>query len=146
MIIIKLNMAKSHITTANATKGLDASESANEQGNQPKTAIAKKVQEDIVDEAEHFVKEKEVDDEFTKSRIRSLGNVTFEELHRNAEESPYDTKFEIKIVKRFNLHHSDDDDQIKFMGPIYSDMEDDIEAQSDGIKITLTNSSKDARV
>ncbi|GKB16422.1 hypothetical protein Tco_0850345, partial [Tanacetum coccineum] len=143
--VVDTQHAKEPITTTDATKGLDTSESVAEQGNQPKTANAKKVQENIVDEAEHFVKEKEVDDEFTDSGIRSLGNVTFEELHRNAEESPYDTKSEIKIVKRLNLHHFDDDDQIKFIGPVYSDMEDDIEAQSDGIKITLTNSSKDAR-
>ncbi|GKA00135.1 hypothetical protein Tco_0672685 [Tanacetum coccineum] len=103
------------------------------------------VQENIIDEAKHFVKEKEADDEFIDSRIRSLGNVTFEELHGNAKESPYDTESEIKIVKRFNLQHSNDE-HIKFMGPVYSDMEDDTEAQSDGINITLTNSSKDARV
>ncbi|GJW57436.1 hypothetical protein Tco_0104167 [Tanacetum coccineum] len=94
------------VTTADATKGLDASELAEEQ---------------------------------------LLGNVTFEELHGNAKESPY-TKSEIKIVKIFNLQHSDDDDQIKFMRPVYSNIEDDTEAQSDGIKITLTNSSMDARV
>ncbi|GJY11427.1 hypothetical protein Tco_0379612 [Tanacetum coccineum] len=41
-------------------------------------------------------KRKEVDDEFTDSGIRSLGNVTFEELHRNAEESCYDTESELK--------------------------------------------------
>ncbi|GKC81026.1 hypothetical protein Tco_1136743 [Tanacetum coccineum] len=132
------------VTTADATKGLDVSELAEEQENQPKTTDAKKAQENIVDEDEHFVKEKEVDDELTDSRIRLLGNVTFEELHGNAEESPY-TKSEIKIVKIFNLQHSDDDDQIKFMRPVYSNIEDDTEAQSDGIKITLTNSSMDAR-
>nr|GFB71348.1 hypothetical protein [Tanacetum cinerariifolium] len=74
------------------------------------------VQEIIVDEANHVVKEMEDDNEFTDSGIR------------------------------FNLQHLDDDDQIKFIRHVYSDMEDDIEAQDDGTEITLTDSSKDARV
>ncbi|GJX68433.1 hypothetical protein Tco_0304160 [Tanacetum coccineum] len=55
----------------------------------------------------------------------SMGNVTFKELFGNAEESPYDTESEIKVVKRFKLQYTDDEDQIKFIGPIYSNMEDD---------------------
>nr|GEW83721.1 hypothetical protein [Tanacetum cinerariifolium] len=192
--------AKEPVTTTDATKGLVASESKEEQGNQPKTVDAEKVPtlniKDTTRNHSHnsqgksgevkgyprpnresksaltflyFMytlslyprndtysqgsltkskesQEKEVDDEFTDSRISSLGNVTFEELHGNAEESPYNTESEIKVVKRFNLQHSDADDQIKFIGPVYSDMEDDTEAHSDGIEITLTDSSKDARV
>nr|GEY50175.1 hypothetical protein [Tanacetum cinerariifolium] len=112
----------------------------------PKTSKIVKESSPSTQEAGHPVKEKEVDDEFTDSRISSLGDVTFEELHGNAEESPYDIESKIKVVKRFNLQHCDDDDQIKFMGHVYSNIEDDTEAQSDGIEITLTDSSKDARV
>nr|GEY53784.1 retrovirus-related Pol polyprotein from transposon TNT 1-94 [Tanacetum cinerariifolium] len=145
--------AEEPVTTTDATKVLDASKSKEEQGNQPKTVDAEKVPtlniKDTTRNHSHNSQgksEKEVDDEFIDSRISSLGNVTFEELHGNSEESPYDTESEIKVVKRFNLQHFDDDDQIKFMGPVYSDMEDDTEAHSDGIEITLTDSSKDARV
>ncbi|GJX40747.1 hypothetical protein Tco_0255737 [Tanacetum coccineum] len=134
------------VTAADATKGLDDFKSAEEQDNQPKTVDAEKVQENIVDKAKHIVKEKEDDDEFIDSKVRSLGNVTFEELYGNVEESPYDTKSEIKVVKRINLQHSDDDDDIKFMGPVYSDIEDDIGAKDDGIEITLNDSSKDEEV
>ncbi|GJX19598.1 reverse transcriptase domain-containing protein [Tanacetum coccineum] len=136
--------AEDPVTTVDATKGLDASELAEEKGNQPKTADAEKVLENIVNEAEHTVKEKKDADEFTNSVLKSLGNATFEELYGNAEESPYDTEFEIKVVKRFNLQHSDDDDQFKFMRPVYSDMEDDTETKDDGIEINLDDSSKDA--
>nr|GEW67822.1 hypothetical protein [Tanacetum cinerariifolium] len=108
--------AKEPVTTIDATKGLDAFESKEEQETSLRPLMLKR---NIINEAGHFVKEKEVDDEFTDSRISSLGDVTFEELHGNAEESPYDIESEIK---------------------------DDTEAQSDGIKITLTDSSKDARV
>nr|GEU83374.1 reverse transcriptase domain-containing protein [Tanacetum cinerariifolium] len=97
------------------------------------------VQENFVDEDVHVVKENEDDDELTDSGIRSLGNVTFKELYGKAEESPYDTESEIKVVKRLNLKQSNDDDQIKFMGRVYSDMKDDTEAQGDGIEITLTD-------
>ncbi|GJW79119.1 hypothetical protein Tco_0140801 [Tanacetum coccineum] len=107
------------------------------------------VQETIVEKDENIVKEKEDDDLATDSIIRSLGNVTFEELYGNVKESPYDTESKIKFVKRFNLQHNDDEDQIKFMGFIYSDKEDDThvkpqEVYDDGIKITLNDSSKDA--
>ncbi|GJV36048.1 hypothetical protein Tco_1408525 [Tanacetum coccineum] len=111
-------------TTADATKGLDASESAEEQGNQPKTADAGKVQENIVDEAKKFV-EGEDDDLVTDSGIRSLGNVTFDGLYRNAKESPYEIEYEIKVVKRMKPQNTNDEDQIKFMGNVYTDMEDD---------------------
>ncbi|GJR80408.1 hypothetical protein Tco_0151193 [Tanacetum coccineum] len=86
--VIDTQHAKELVTTADATKGLDASESAEEQENQPKTIDAEK---------------KEDDDEFTDSGIKSLGNVTFKEMYGNTKESPYDTESEIKVVKRFNL-------------------------------------------
>nr|GFC41584.1 hypothetical protein [Tanacetum cinerariifolium] len=77
----------------------------------------------------------------------SLGNVTFDELYRNAEESPFDTKSEIKAVKRINLQQTDDEDHIKFMWLVNSDIEDDTgfkhqEVQDHRIEITLIDSSK----
>nr|GEV62161.1 uncharacterized mitochondrial protein AtMg00810-like [Tanacetum cinerariifolium] len=90
--------AEELVTAIDATQSLDASKSVDEQGNQPKTTDAKKVQENFVDEVVHVFKKKEDDDELTDSGIRSLGNVTFEELYGNAEESPYDTESEIKEV------------------------------------------------
>nr|GEU53177.1 hypothetical protein [Tanacetum cinerariifolium] len=117
--------AEEPVTTADATKSLDASESAEEQGNQPKTADSKKVLENIVDEAKHTVKEKKDDDEFINSRLKSLGNVTFEELYGNFEESPYDTEFEIKI----NLDDSSKDTKFQEADPDLESMpEDEIES------------------
>ncbi|GKB71241.1 hypothetical protein Tco_0932653 [Tanacetum coccineum] len=133
------------VTIADTTKGLDTSESTEQQGNHLKIVDVEKVLENIIDEAEHIVKKKKDDDEFTDSGLTSLGNLTFEELYGNAEESSYDTEFEIKVVKRFNLqHYDDDDDQIKFMGHVYFDMEDDTKTKYDGIEINLDDSSKDA--
>ncbi|GJY91451.1 hypothetical protein Tco_0506647 [Tanacetum coccineum] len=68
--------AEEPVTTADATKGLDASESAEEQGNQPKTVDAEKV---------------------------SLGDVPLDEFGRadanlDADESPFNTKSETKFI------------------------------------------------
>nr|GEX57394.1 hypothetical protein [Tanacetum cinerariifolium] len=43
----------------------------------------------------------------------------------HAEEIPYDTKFEIKFVKMAKLQYSDEEPLIKFIGTVYSDVEDD---------------------
>ncbi|GJT67301.1 putative retrotransposon gag domain, aspartic peptidase domain protein [Tanacetum coccineum] len=45
-----------------------------------------------------------------------------------------------------DVRHSDDDYQIKFMGPIYSDMDDDADAKDEGIEITLDDSFKNNEV
>ncbi|GJV93420.1 hypothetical protein Tco_1541233 [Tanacetum coccineum] len=90
-------LAEELATTVDATQSIDASESVEEPGNQPELTDAEKVHKHIVEE----------------------------EADKEGYESPYDTEFEIKVVKRINLQHIDDEDQIKFMGPVYADMEDD---------------------
>ncbi|GKA52497.1 hypothetical protein Tco_0745812 [Tanacetum coccineum] len=80
------------VATADATKSLGASELAEEQVNQPKTAKAEKEGVKVVG-------------------FESIGDVTFEQIMdeydqqnkaaQEKAESPYDTKSEIKIIKSF---------------------------------------------
>ncbi|GKA07529.1 putative reverse transcriptase domain-containing protein [Tanacetum coccineum] len=90
--------------------------------------VQKPIDEEIVKDS-NIVKE-----EVRYSWITSLGNISLEELlasYENKEankegyKSPCDTESEIKVVKRMNLLHTNDEDQIKFMGPVYSNIEDD---------------------
>nr|GEW10122.1 hypothetical protein [Tanacetum cinerariifolium] len=103
---------------ADATKSLEASELAEEQGNQPSTVKAVKVLDQHVEEEKdaEFVGMEEVDDE------QSLEIPTVEQLLDEADklnkvvqeppESPYDTKSEIKVVKSFfTCHISESKDQ-----------------------------------
>ncbi|GKE45063.1 hypothetical protein Tco_1472347, partial [Tanacetum coccineum] len=53
--------AKEPVVTANITQSLGAFESTKEQGNQPKTVDAKKVQEIIIEKAEHVMEEEDHD-------------------------------------------------------------------------------------
>ncbi|GKB11271.1 hypothetical protein Tco_0845194 [Tanacetum coccineum] len=55
------------------------------------------VQENIVKEVEPIATEKNDVDEFVDSGIQSLVDVTLEELNEPADESPFDTKSEIKL-------------------------------------------------
>ncbi|GJW69673.1 retrovirus-related pol polyprotein from transposon TNT 1-94 [Tanacetum coccineum] len=85
-----------------ATTSLDASKLAEEQENQAQTAIPKKVQDEIVTEAEHTVIDKANDDEEADSKIRSLGHFAIEDHDRDIYEELYDTESEIKFTKRFS--------------------------------------------
>ncbi|GJT53647.1 hypothetical protein Tco_0988701 [Tanacetum coccineum] len=78
-------------------QSLEASKSAEEQVNQPQTAYAEKVQENI---------------------------------GTKADESPYDTKSEIKFMKRFKPLHADDEPQITFIGSEKPDEEEDSNMES----------------
>ncbi|GJS50922.1 hypothetical protein Tco_0624284 [Tanacetum coccineum] len=105
--------AEETVATADATKSLEASESAEEQVNQPKTAEAKKVLDQKVQE------------EVKESGLESMRDVTFEQIMDEIDqqnkaaqekpESPYDTESEIKVIKRFKPRQSDDDAQITFL-------------------------------
>ncbi|GKD82188.1 hypothetical protein Tco_1349027 [Tanacetum coccineum] len=65
--------AEEPVVTADTTRSVDAFESAEVLGNRPKPTDAAKVHEKIIEE--------EVEDPLaTDSRIRSLGNISFEEL------------------------------------------------------------------
>nr|GEW79309.1 hypothetical protein [Tanacetum cinerariifolium] len=105
------------VATANTTQSLDTSESAEEQHNQPKTADAKKVQEQNV--------KKEV----MSSGLTSMGDVTSKQLMDEYDkkqsagversESPYDTESEIKLVEEptdFDLHSMHDDEGMLVFG------------------------------
>ncbi|GJZ72673.1 hypothetical protein Tco_0636819 [Tanacetum coccineum] len=96
-----LQPAKEFMVTADATKSLDASESAEVQGNQPETADAAKVlDQNIIEE----------DD----ARVHSMEEPTFEQLMDKVDklkevaqekpESPYDTESEIKIIKSYQVN------------------------------------------
>ncbi|GKA72514.1 hypothetical protein Tco_0778730 [Tanacetum coccineum] len=118
--IPSLTQPEEFMVTADATKGLDASESAEVQGNQPETADATKVLD------QNIIEEEDVG-------VRSLEEPTFEQLMDEVDkqskvaqeepESPYDTESEIKIVKSFKSSwsiHPDIDQtnyaNITFMG------------------------------
>ncbi|GKB22013.1 hypothetical protein Tco_0855936 [Tanacetum coccineum] len=118
------------VATADTTQSLDASELVEEQANQLKPDDDEKVQEQNV--------EKEV----KSYGLNSIGDVTFEHATDEYEkkqsddversESPYDTKSEIKVVKRFQPTQTDDEDHITFLGLVYEDMKTDLDkADSD---------------
>ncbi|GKD10120.1 hypothetical protein Tco_1189805, partial [Tanacetum coccineum] len=83
------------------------------------------VQENIVKEVEPIATEKNDVDEFVDSGIQSLVDVTLEELNEPADESPFDTKSEIKFMKRFKPLVENDEPHITFLGPVHSHMEED---------------------
>ncbi|GJX58869.1 hypothetical protein Tco_0290259 [Tanacetum coccineum] len=88
------------------------------------------VQENIVKEVEPIATEKNDVDEFVDSGIQSLVDVTLEELNEPADESPFDTKSEIKFMKRFKPLVDNDEPHITFLGPVHSDMEEDYDLAS----------------
>ncbi|GJU51691.1 hypothetical protein Tco_1221246 [Tanacetum coccineum] len=101
----KTQHAEETVTIANATQSLEASDSAEEQVNQPKTAEAEKLMDEI--------------DQKNK-------------VAQEQPESPYDTESEIKIIKRFQPRQPDDDAQITFLGTVETfNAFDDMLAQSD---------------
>nr|GEU45719.1 hypothetical protein [Tanacetum cinerariifolium] len=73
------------------------------------------------------VKETIVEEGDKATKITSLVDAIVEKagVEKHADESPYDTKSEIKFVKRAKLQYSDEEPQIKFIGTVYSDIEDD---------------------
>ncbi|GKD69898.1 retrovirus-related pol polyprotein from transposon TNT 1-94 [Tanacetum coccineum] len=90
--------------------------------------------------------QKSIDKEFVKeSEIESLGIIPLEEFGRadaklDADESPYDTEFEIKVVKKFQPPQTDDEDQITFLGPAADSNEEGTENTK--TKVTLTQSEE----
>ncbi|GJS24928.1 hypothetical protein Tco_0453560 [Tanacetum coccineum] len=96
---------KETVVTANATQSLEASESAQDQGNQPQTIDAKT--------ADH-VMEEEDHDKGINSSIVSMGDVRLEDLSVNDEDNPFDTESEIKVLVEeptdFDLHSMPDDE------------------------------------
>nr|GEY11428.1 hypothetical protein [Tanacetum cinerariifolium] len=85
--------------TADATQSLEASKLVEDQENQPQTANTTKflqVQEKIVKEGETNIED---DVELIDSDLHSIGDVTLKSLNEPADESPYDTVSEIKVIK-----------------------------------------------
>ncbi|GKE22172.1 hypothetical protein Tco_1433684 [Tanacetum coccineum] len=81
------------------------------------------VHEPIVEKAEH-VAEEDDHDMGTEFGIVTMGDARLEDMYVDDEESPFDTKSEIKVVKRMHLPNTDDEDQITFSGPV--DMDTDL--------------------
>nr|GEW55680.1 hypothetical protein [Tanacetum cinerariifolium] len=75
---------------------IEASKLAEDQENQPQTANTTKVQEKIVKEGETNIED---DVELVDSDLHSIGDVTLKSLNEPADESPYDTVSEIKVIK-----------------------------------------------
>ncbi|GKC81591.1 hypothetical protein Tco_1137308 [Tanacetum coccineum] len=101
--------------TADATQSLGASESTEDQVNQPQIADAEKVLD------------QNIQNEVKESGLESMRDVTFEQImdeydqkNKAAQEDPekpYYTESEIKIIKRFQPSQpADDDAQITFLG------------------------------
>ncbi|GJU40842.1 retrovirus-related pol polyprotein from transposon TNT 1-94 [Tanacetum coccineum] len=95
--------AEEFMVTADATKSLEASESAEMQGNQPSAAYAKK---------EQYVLDQKAEKEVKESGLKFLGDATFEKIMdeyektqaaKEKDKSPYDTESEIKIIKSFQV-------------------------------------------
>ncbi|GJU04039.1 retrovirus-related pol polyprotein from transposon TNT 1-94 [Tanacetum coccineum] len=93
-----LQHAEEFVVTADATKSLDASKSAEVQGNQPNTADAEKVLDQIV-------KEKEIAGEHSLDIpiVRTLLDDTDKQTKDDelTLESPFDIESEIKFIKSF---------------------------------------------
>ncbi|GKE45215.1 hypothetical protein Tco_1472499 [Tanacetum coccineum] len=109
--VAKTQHAEETIATADATQSLRASESAEDQVNQPKTVDAEKVQETIAEKVKLIDKPEDQDTGIDYG------------LCLATKESPYDTESEIKVIKRFQPTQMDDDDQIILLGAEHDDMD-----------------------
>ncbi|GKA39741.1 hypothetical protein Tco_0732292 [Tanacetum coccineum] len=91
--VVDTQHAEEPATTGDATQSIDASEPAEELGNQPEQLMPKRPTKRV---------QKPIDEEIMKeSGIKLLGNVSFVDLSLGAHESPYDTESEIKVVDVF---------------------------------------------
>ncbi|GJR47580.1 hypothetical protein Tco_1315683 [Tanacetum coccineum] len=81
------------------------------------------VLEIIVEKAEHVVEEEDPN-KGINSGIVSIGNVRLKDVSVNNEDNPFDTEFEIKVVKRFQPWPNDED-QITFLETVYDEMDTD---------------------
>nr|GEY32174.1 retrovirus-related Pol polyprotein from transposon TNT 1-94 [Tanacetum cinerariifolium] len=91
--VVDTHPAEEPVTTADATHGIDASESTEELGNQPEPADVRKVHENIIEVNKDY-------DMDTGSGIQSLGYVQLDEFggadaNLDADESPFDMEFSI---------------------------------------------------
>ncbi|GKE01141.1 hypothetical protein Tco_1389124, partial [Tanacetum coccineum] len=93
-----LQHAEEFVVTADATKSLDASESAEVQGNQPNTADAEKVLDQIVKEKE-IAREHSLDIPLVGTLLDDTDKQTKDD--EPTPESPFDIESEIKFIKSF---------------------------------------------
>ncbi|GJT68145.1 hypothetical protein Tco_1019625 [Tanacetum coccineum] len=123
------------VATADATKSLVASELAEEQANQPSAIEAEKVLDQIDEEV---VKE---------SELTSMRDVTFEQLMDAYEktqaaeemtETPYDTEFEIKFIKKYQPSKPDYEAEITFVGVGSSEYDSGLRSMPDDDLASLT--------
>ncbi|GJV02139.1 hypothetical protein Tco_1335708 [Tanacetum coccineum] len=88
--------AKEFVVTADATKSLDASESVEEQGNQPNTTNVEKVLDKIIEEKE-IAWEHSLDIPSNGTLLDDSDKQTKDD--KPTPESPFDTESEIKFIK-----------------------------------------------
>ncbi|GJT83914.1 hypothetical protein Tco_1058256 [Tanacetum coccineum] len=97
------------VATTDTTQSLKASELAEEQRNQPETTNTIKKVDHVVEEEDH--------DNGIDSSIMSIGDVRLEDFSINDEDSPFDTKSEIKVLveelANSDLHSMSDDESEK---------------------------------
>ncbi|GJV01624.1 hypothetical protein Tco_1335193 [Tanacetum coccineum] len=99
------------VAIANATKSLEASELAEEQGNRPSTAETVKVLDQNVEEEkdaefmamEEVAKEQSLEIPTVKQLLDEADKLN--KVVQETRESPYDTESEIKVVKSFFTNH-----------------------------------------
>nr|GEY00214.1 retrovirus-related Pol polyprotein from transposon TNT 1-94 [Tanacetum cinerariifolium] len=96
--VVETQHAEVTVATADATKSLEASELAEEQGNQPSAAKTKKepkkiieIEEDVEDQSMEILTVKQLLDEVDKQKKDV----------QETPKSPYDTESEIKVVKSY---------------------------------------------
>ncbi|GKC42230.1 hypothetical protein Tco_1059952 [Tanacetum coccineum] len=127
------------VATVDTTQSLDASESAEKQGNHPKTVIAENGN-DTSGSNHLWINPKTLDVdrinlssngdpllhyEFTlsTSKFMYVHDYNVEEDVKEEDESPYDIESEIRVVKRFQPPQMEDEDHITFLGPVDDAME-----------------------
>nr|GEY61625.1 hypothetical protein [Tanacetum cinerariifolium] len=112
--VAETQSSKETAAIADTIKSLEASESTEEQVNQPQTADSE------------MVLDQNFQEEVKDTGLESIGDVNFEQIideydqknkaAREELESPYDTEFKIKIIKRFQLNQLADEAHIVFLG------------------------------
>ncbi|GJW17669.1 retrovirus-related pol polyprotein from transposon TNT 1-94 [Tanacetum coccineum] len=137
-----LQHAEEFVVTDDATKSLDASESADEQGNQPNTADAEKVLDQIVEE-------KEIAGEYSLD-IPSDGTLLDDSNKQTKDDeptpkSPFDTASEINSelssILNDDLHSMSAFDTVKSRDDADVDMADSEHISKEGTTDTFLNAS-----
>nr|GEV28397.1 uncharacterized mitochondrial protein AtMg00810-like [Tanacetum cinerariifolium] len=150
--VVETQLVEETMAIADATQSLRASKSADDQINQPQTTNAEK---------ETFLNIRGTASNYSKTSLGESDEVKgcprpnresimdeYDQKNKAAQEvleSPYDTDFEIKIIKRFQPCQPTDNDQITFLGsePFHMEINQTNSAKNDdsdsGLRSMLDN-------